>query len=383
MQRGIGARFEALYGRSPALYRAPGRVNIIGEYCDFNEGFVMPVNTGLHTWLAAAPRADRLCRVHSTNFDATQTFHLDSLEPGDETPWLDYVKGVAWVLQDEGVRAPGLDVLIHGEIPLGGGLSSSASLESVLAYAWLDLAGAEINLSEMAQWCRRAENEYVGVQCGIMDQYVICLCPRGHAMKLDCRSLAFAPVPLPPGAGILVVETGVHHQLSEGGYNTRRSECEAAVTALAARDPHVEALRDVAPALLEAHGPDLEDAVYRRARHVVGEIRRVHAAEEAMRNHDLPALGALLNASHASLRDDFEVSCEELDTLTAIARDCPGVHGSRMVGAGWGGCAIALVDDERMESVREHVVSEYARHAGRTPWSHVVQDTHPVGRVAA
>jgi len=379
----LEAAFRNLYGRTPRQYRAPGRVNLIGEHCDYNDGFVMPVNTGLYTWLAIAPRDDRQCRIHSTNFDVTRTFALDEIEPESGRSWLEYVKGVAWSLLEAGREVPGADILIHGDIPMGGGLSSSASLQAVLAYAWLEQSGTSTDRVALALACRRAENDFVGVHCGIMDQFVICLSPRGHAMKLDCRSLTYEAVPLPANAAILVVETGVHHQLDGSGYNARRAECEAAVAHLAGCGEAVQALRDVRPEMLNAHRVEMDDTVFRRARHVVGEIQRVHAADQAMRKGDLVALGDILNTSHASLRDDFEVSCEELDTLTSIARDCPGVYGSRMVGGGWGGCAIALVEERQLEGATAHIARAYGVVTGRTPWHHVVTPADPVGAVRA
>jgi galactokinase len=380
-EHSLREEFIARFKRQPRLFRAPGRVNIIGEHCDYNDGFVMPVNTALYTWLAISPRDDRLVRVHSINFDHTQTLHLDELRPGGDEQWFEYIKSVVWVLQDEGVVLSGADVLIHGEIPLGGGLSSSASLETVFAYGLMMISAATIDRGQLAQWCQRAENEFVGVNCGIMDQYVISLSASNQAMKLDCRSLQYDQVALPVSACILVVDTGVHHQLKNGGFKKRRRDCEHVVSILGQLVEGIVALRDVSPAMLELHRGQLDDQAYRRARHVVTEIQRVALAQQAMLDNDLPTLGQILNDSHASLRDDFEVSSEELDALTGIARSCEGVYGARMVGAGFGGCIISLVKLSCLKAVIETICLEYSTLKGSEPWWHVVAASDPVGEV--
>ena len=382
MPHRIASEFHSRFSKQPRLFRAPGRVNIIGEHCDYNDGFVMPVNTALYTWLAIAPREDRLIRVHSANFDRTLSLHLDEVVRGDARQWFEYIKAVVWVLQAEGVALRGADILIHGDIPLGGGLSSSASLETVVAFALMELSAANIDRGRLALWCKRAENEFVGVACGIMDQTVISLSGPGYAMKLDCRSLEFDPVPMPEDARILVVDTGVHHQLNDGGFNARRQDCEDAVATLARHCDGISALRDVSMDLLDHHRDQLDEQMYRRARHVVTEIQRVHDAQIAMQHNDLEGLGRILNASHASLRQDFEVSCSELDTLTEIVRASEDVYGSRMVGAGFGGCAIALVKADRLEPVIETICLEYGELLGTEPWWHVVSPSDPVGEVA-
>ena len=376
------SEFRARFGTLPRLFRAPGRVNIIGEHCDYNDGFVMPVNTALYTWLAIAPREDRLIHVHSSNFGSTQSLNLENLGKGDGEHWFEYIKAVAWVLHDEGIGLHGAEILIHGEIPLGGGLSSSASLETVLAFALMENTGAGIERGRLARWCKRAENEFVGVNCGIMDQYVISLSESNHAMKLDCRSLEFDQVPMPEDARILVVDTGVKHQLNDGGFNARRQECENAVSIVAGHADGIIALRDVSIELLELHRQELDERLFRRARHVVTELQRVGNAQWAMQHNELETLGRILNASHVSLREDFEVSCSELDALTTIARKCPGVYGSRMVGAGFGGCTISLVKPACLDQVIETICLEYGKQCGAEPWWHVVSPSDPVGEVA-
>lgn len=244
-RRSINDEFTARFGRHPKLFRAPGRVNIIGGHTDYNEGFVLPTTTGLYTWIAIAPRADRTLRAFSCRFDSMEDIDLDQIERLDDGQWCEYVKGVAWVLEAAGYSLRGADIVIDGEIPLGGGLSSSASLEAALAFALLDCAEVSIDRGELAQLCQRSENDFVGVRCGIMDQFAISCCTNDRAMLLDCRSLEFRSVAMPANARLLVVDTGVHHRLPAGEYNSRREECEKAVALLASEIPKLGSLRNL------------------------------------------------------------------------------------------------------------------------------------------
>jgi galactokinase len=375
------AAFREEFGRQANLFRAPGRVNLVGEHTDYNDGFVMPMNTAVFTWVAIRPREDRLVKARSVLFDETVEFELDGMDNSGQNHWSGYLKGVLYVLLDEGYELHGAELLIDGNVPLGGGLSSSASLEAAIATAFLGTAGYTVEPGKLALMCKRAENEFVGVQCGIMDQFVIAGSAFNHAMKLDCRSLEFTQVALPKEVRILVTDTGVKHQLAAGGYNQRREECEASVGLLAAHDVSITALRDVSPQMLHRHRGELGDTLFRRALHVVSENQRVHAAESAIAEQDLPALGRLIDASHDSLRDNFEVSCVELDQLVAVARRCKGVYGSRMVGGGFGGCTMTLVEPAHLERIRDKISREYAESAGKPPWQHVVQPAHPAGKV--
>lgn len=372
--------FKQRFGAAPVLYRAPGRINLIGEHTDYNDGFVMPTNTAVYTWLAAWPRQDRMIRIHSALFEETIAFDLDAIRPGGAPAWAEYAKGVAFVLQDEGHELRGADLLISGEIPLGGGMSSSASLEAVIATALLDCAGRQEDPMKLALMCQRAEHEFAGVPCGIMDQAVITCCPQGHAMKLDCRSLQPQFIRLPQELCVLVVDTGVKHRLSDGGYEQRREECARAVAVLARHAPEVDSLRAASLEMVERHAAEMGEKPYRRARHVVSEIQRVLDAEAALASADLAALGALLDASHASLRDDFEVSCAELDFLAETASGTPGVLGARMVGGGFGGCVITLIEPARLEPARESILGRYTDYSGKEPWNHLVQPAPPAGR---
>jgi galactokinase len=375
--------FAQLSPQRPKLFRAPGRVNIIGEHTDYNDGLVLPTATALHTWLASAPRADRLLRVHSRTFDSTRTLDLDGLRDSGEGDWSDYVEGVAWVLQQAGRDLSGADIVIDSEIPIGGGLSSSASLEVVTALALLDGAEATLEPEVLAALCRRAECEFVGVSCGIMDQYAIACGEMSCAMKLDCRSLDFDLIEIPAQARLLVVDSGVKHRLPDGGYNTRTDECAQALGVFKRESVELDSLRDLGPSQLEAMKKPLGDTLYRRCRHVVTENQRVVDACDALRRGDLEALGSLLDASHASLRDDYEVSCREVDGLVEIANACAGVHGTRMVGAGFGGCTLSLVGAERLDAAIEQISVNYGRELGREPWTHVVRGAKPAEATTA
>ena len=373
--------FHSKFASPARLFRAPARINIIGEHCDYNDGFVMPANTALYTWLAIAPRDDRIVRMLAADFNKTVEINLDKLHKDPEGGWQEYPKGVLQVLQHAGYELKGADILLVGEIPLGGGLSSSASLETVMAFAMLSCAGYDIDRRDMALMCKTAENEFVGVACGIMDQYVISLCCKDQAMMLDCRSLEYEPAPLPADAQLLIVNSGVVHSLREGNLNKRRHECEQAVALLTDCGLDIMALRDVSMGNLDKNHSALSDLLYRRCRHVVTEIQRVQDAFLAMNNNDPATLGQLMNQSHDSLRDDFEVSCSELDSIVDIARNCDGVYGSRMVGAGFGGCTVSLVNRKKIEAVAGKICAQYREIAGHDPWYYVVETSDPVQEI--
>ena len=381
--RSMNDEFTARFGRQPKLFRAPGRVNIIGGHTDYNDGFVLPTTTGLYTWIAIAPRTDRTLRVFSCRFDSAEDIDLDQIMRSEDGQWYEYVKGVAHVLEGAGHPLRGADIVIDGDIPLGGGLSSSASLEAALAFALVDCADLAIDRSELAKLCQRAETDFVGVRCGIMDQFAISRCAKGLAMLLDCRSLEFQSASMPPNARLLVVDTGIHHQLPIGEYNSRREECEQAVAQLATEIPQLASLRDLDLAQLEDKKKLLDDRHYRRCRHILSENQRVRDAHSALQRGDVVQLGELISASHASLRDDYEVSCAESNALVDIMKACPGVYGARMVGAGFGGCSICLVDWPHLDQVIDTVRSEYGALLGKPPWVHAVTACDPVGPAPA
>jgi galactokinase len=364
----LARAFEREFGRPPRLYRAPGRVNLIGEHTDYNDGFVMPMALDRSTWVAASPRDDRTIVVRSRELGETVAIDRGQLRTLDQAHhWSDYVRGVAAVLARSHDVESGAEILIASDLPIGAGLSSSAALEVAVGCALADLAGRAIDLSELARACQLAEHEYAGMRCGIMDQMIACYGRDGHALMLDTRSLERRWLPLPARVRVLVCNTMVRHQHAGGEYNARRADCEAGVRVLARRHPEIRALRDATIAQLDAAGGELSDRIYRRCHHVIAENARVQAAARALSDADFAAFGRLMDESHRSLRDDYEVSCAELDRMVAIARESYGVYGARMTGGGFGGCAIALVDVAAVDDTAREVARRYEVEIGRRP----------------
>jgi galactokinase len=363
----LRAEFRRMFGGEARVFRAPGRVNLIGEHTDYNDGFVMPMAIELATWIAAAARDDARLRVFSDRYAETAELPFDRLDGPPRHHWSDYVRGVAAVLRERGCALRGADLYVHGQIPPGAGLSSSASLEIAAALALEWIAQCSLEPAERARACQRAEHEYAGTRCGIMDQFAATFARAGSALLLDCRTLEFRHVALPAGAEVVVCNSGVKHALAAGEYNRRRADCEAGVRAIARLWPGVRALRDVTPEQLEAHRDALPPQVYRRCRHVVTENERVLRAAEALATGDAVRFGELMYASHASLRDDYEVSCAELDLLVELAAACGGVLGARMTGGGFGGCTVNLVRADAVEEFRRRVAQEYERKTGIAP----------------
>ncbi len=384
-------RFVQLFGESPRIYQAPGRVNLIGEHTDYNDGFVMPAAIGFHTRVAIAPRPDRKLGIRSENYCEQVEFDLDRLPATNAGHWSDYVIGVVQMLVRSGKKLGGANLLVDGNVPQGAGLSSSASIEVAVGYALLDLAEPAINRTEsdrtkidrtnLALLCQRAENEFVGARCGIMDQFVSSHGKRGQALLLDCRSLEYRHLPLPGDTALAICNTMVKHSIAKGEYNQRRAECEAGVRALSKVLPRVRALRDVTLENLEAYGHDLPDVVVRRCRHVIGENARVLKAATALERGDLQAFGNLMLESHRSLRDDFAVSCSELDLMVGLAGQAKGVYGTRMTGGGFGGCTIALVKTDCVEAFQRTVQEGYQRSTGRKPEIYICAAADGVGRI--
>ncbi len=377
---GLQARFRARFGGAGRLYRAPGRVNLIGEHTDYNDGFVLPAAIDLDAWVAAAPRDDRTVRVYAAALEAGCEFSLDEAAPRPARNWTDYPRGVALALERAGHRLRGADLLLESAVPIGAGLSSSAALEVAIAWALLDLADVAADPLDVARLCQRAENDFVGTRCGIMDQFAACHGRAGSALLLDCRSLAARRVALPAGLAILVCDSTVKHSLADGAYNRRRAECETGVRILARSLPGIRALRDVASDDLEARRAELPEEVYRRCRHVITECERVHAAVTALEAGDLAGVGRLLCASHKSLRDDYEVSCPELDTLVDTALAQRGVYGSRMMGGGFGGSTITLARPDAAGELRVALGERFERTYGKRPWMRVCQTADGVER---
>lgn len=359
--------FRERFGQTPRLFRAPGRVNLIGEHTDYNDGFVMPAAIGLSCVVAIAEGADRRLVVHSENLQETVEIELDSSRPQRRGQWSDYVQGVAVALEQNGRRLRGGNLLLQSDVPIGSGLSSSAAIEVASGLALLSNSGAELERLELARLCQRAENEFVGARVGIMDQFTACFGQAGHALLLDCRSLQYRLLPLPAEASLVICDSGVRHALSGGEYNARRAECETGVRLLARHRPQVRALRDATLAELERHRSELGDVVFRRCRHVVTENARVLQAAEALERSDLAEFGRLMGESHRSLRYDYEVSCYELDLLVELAAGRNGVYGARMTGGGFGGCTVNLVESGAVEEFRQAISAGYQQATGKTP----------------
>lgn len=361
MRATLLAAFEQHFAAVPSfIARAPGRVNLIGEHTDYNDGFVLPMAIDRAVWIALRPRADRWVHVRSLDLDEDVRFDLDALDHADD--WSEYLRGVAWALQQAGYALHGWEGVLTGDVPRGAGLSSSAAVELAAVRAFQAVSGFAWDAAAMARLGQRAENGWVGVNCGIMDQMISAAGVAGHALLIDCRTLAATPAPLPSGVAVVVLDTATRRGLVASAYNERRQQCEAAAAAFG-----VPALRDVDEQRFAAEGVWLDPLTRRRAAHVVSENARTLAAVKAMRRGDAAALGRLMNASHLSLRDDFAVSNRELDVMVDCAQAGPGCYGARMTGAGFGGCALALVEAQQATAFAKTVADAYHQIIGLTP----------------
>jgi galactokinase len=365
--------FARHFSGTPRIFRAPGRVNLIGEHTDYNDGFVMPAAIDSSTWIAIASRTDRKLTLRSANFPDAAEFDLDNIQPGPTGHWSDFVRGVPAILEKRGHKLGGANVLIYGEVPIGAGLSSSAAIEVASGYAFLTVFGSSVDRSQLALAAQEAEHVFGGTRCGIMDQFISANGRAGHALMLDTRSLKYELLPMPPNASVVICNTMVKHNLAEGEYNRRREECEAGVKHLAKSLPHIKALRDVSLAELEKHGRDLPEVIFRRCRHVITENHRVLTAASALRRNDCATFGKLMYESHRSLRDDYEVSCRELDIMVELAAKLPGIHGARMTGGGFGGSTVNLVDASQAESFRTKIAKQYESAVGKKPEIYISQ----------
>jgi galactokinase len=374
--------FRRVFASEPRLYRAPGRVNLIGEHTDYNDGFVLPAALELATFAAVAARPDRKLRVRSLLMSQTREFDLDEKDPKPQKDWSDYVRGVAVMLERSGHRLVGADMLLDSDVPVGSGLSSSAALEVAVGYALLATAGIAIDLKALALVCQRAENEFVGMRCGIMDQFIACHGAAGRALLIDCRSLDSRLVPIDPKARLVICNTMVHHEHVASEYNARRRDCERGVELLSAVLPGIRALRDVSPAALERHAGLLPPVIYRRCRHVVTENDRTTRAAAALEAGDLELVGRLMAESHASMRDDFEITVAEVDRMVELNSGVRGVFGARMTGGGFGGCTISLVEAGAVEGFKAAVTPAYRAATRLTPVIFVSSPGAGVGAVA-
>jgi galactokinase len=362
--------FRERFGRpAEGLAEAPGRVNLIGEHLDYNEGCVLPAAIDRTILVAFARRPDRQVRLYSLDFAQESVFDLDAIRADAEHAWSNYLRGVAWALEDRGYALVGLEAALQGDVPVGAGLASSGALEVAGIGAFAHAGSLELGLPEVALLGQRAENEFVGVECGIMDQFAAALSVAEHALLIDCRTLEHEPVPIhleAQGVCIVVADTGARRELTASEYNRRRQECVEALELLRGQLPErsLRALRDVTREDLTACGQRLPAALRRRVRHVVEEQARVEQAVSALRANDLAAVGRLFDASHASLRDDYEVSSPELDLMVELAGQVEGCLGARLTGAGFGGCTVNLVRSDAVEAFQQEVVERCARRTG-------------------
>jgi galactokinase len=368
--------FSRHFKQAPTMLAVgPGRVNLIGEHTDYNDGFVLPVAIKRDIRIALRPRSDRRVKVYSLEYDDWYEFSLDDLAYNQEALWTNYVMGVAWVLQESGIKLAGFDGVISGNVPRASGLSSSAALEVATATALLAASEQSNALDgvKIALAAQRAENQFVGVNCGIMDQYISVLGQEGHALLIDCRSLEYQLVPVPKEAALVIGNTKASRSLAGSAYNERRRQCEEGVALLQTVLPGVRALRDVSSAQLEEHKGLLPEVVYRRCRHVVSENERVLQTVEALQSNDLTTMGRLMNASHSSLVEDYEVSSPALDAMVDAMRSAGGCYGARLTGAGFGGCAVALVQPGREQAVADAIFEKYPKAANIWPEVYISQ----------
>lgn len=358
-------QFQKTYGKEPRIFSAPGRVNLIGEHTDYNDGFVLPIAIDRRTYVGAAVNDLDLVRVQSRDLNEASAFAPGKPDAVGQPKWLGYIAGVAFELQKRGIKLSGADLMISSDVPLGAGLSSSAALEISVAAAFLALCNESLDVKSLALMAQEAEHTFVGTRCGIMDQLTVSAAQKSHALLIDCRSLEVKHIDLNlPETTVVICNTNVKHELATSAYNERRRECEKTVTLLRKHLPTIRALRDVSVGDLKTHAEELPDVLYRRARHIVTENARTLEAAIALKDGDVEKFGRLMSSSHASLRDDYEVSCAELDLMVELAGSCDGVFGARMTGGGFGGCTVNLVRSDVVESFSQFISDEYRTRTG-------------------
>ena len=370
-----GQKLIEVFGEGPvSIVRAPGRVNLIGDHTDYNGGYVLPAAVDREVRIAFRASDDSRVEMLSADFPERAAFNLDGVAHGRAQGWAKYPMAVAAALQAEKYSLKGMRAVLQGNVPIGSGLSSSAAIEVACAMAFCSVSGLRINREKLAHICQRAENEFVGMQCGIMDQFACLLGRKDCALFLDCTTLETEIVPLDErGAKIVICDTRLKRQLVNSAYNRRREECETAIAILQQHFPEAKTYKDISIPMFRAYAHDLPDPLMKRARHVVTENARVVQAAHLLKKGDLIGFGALMDASHDSLRNDFEVSCKELDLLVGIARESEGVFGSRMTGAGFGGCAVALVRPDCVEAFTAKVSEGYRAGTGGAPGIYIVR----------
>lgn len=360
--------FIEIFGEKPAdVYKAPGRVNLIGEHTDYNEGFVFPTPINRCIWVAIAPRSDDLINLYAANFNESSQFRLGNILFDSNYNWSNYVRGVANELQCEGYDVGGANIIIQGNVPLDAGLSSSAALEMAIIRAFNDINMLDIKPIEMAYIGKAAENNFVGVQSGIMDQFVCGLGSHGEALFIDCRNNNYESIPLDPNYKIVIVNTMKNRKLADSDYNVRRIECQKAVQLFNEIIPDIKALRDVTSEQLLRYWGDLPNLIRRRSRHVISENQRVLEAVKFLKKGNMDKFGDLIYDSHESLRYDYEVSCRELDVLVELTVEMSEVLGARMTGAGFGGCTVNLIEIDFIDEFKTSIYSNYLKRTGKKP----------------
>ena len=368
----LQSEFQRRFGKAPVwLAHAPGRVNLLGEHVDYNDGLVLPIAIDRQVRIAAAPTSEAIATLHALDLGESVSIDLEDLEGQRDTQgrpipyWARYPASVAWALQEAGLEVGGIQAIYTSDVPIGAGLSSSAAVEVAFAMLWQARGDWRMDRMTLARLCQRGENDYVGVASGIMDQFASAHGVAGHALYLDTRSLDWEPVPLPPGTAVVIADSGVRRNLTESAYNERRLSCQQAVELLREWIPGLESLRDVSAPEFAAYSDRLPSVVRRRAEHVVKEIARVKSAVSALQREDARTFGALMYAGHASLRDLYEVSTLELDSLVELSRQLPGCYGARLTGAGFGGCTVNLVEAAKVDEFMQGLMEGYQRRTGR------------------
>jgi galactokinase len=364
----LSAKFRQRHGKQPRHFHAPGRVNLIGEHTDYNDGFVLPIAIQMGTTVAIAARSDRILHVTSLNLNSSIELNLDGLGFGRSGSWIDYVEGIAAALCSAGATLIGADIVLESDVSIGGGLSSSAALEMALSLALISASNTPMDRLSLARAGQTAEHRHVGIKCGIMDPFTSINALKDHAILLDCRSLEARQIPLSlKEYQVVICDSRVHHALASSEYNRRRADCESGVALLRTALTKIQALRDVTPSQFAAYSSLLPEPVLRRCRHVISENQRTLEAAEALASGNVLEMGRLMSASHQSLKLDYEVSCSELDLLVELADAQPGVLGARMTGGGFGGCTVNLVDRSQFAGFLENVSRGYQSQTGVLP----------------
>jgi galactokinase len=372
---------QSRFGVEPAIFVAPGRVNLIGEHTDYAEGFVMPVAIDFATLAAISPRSDGKIVIHAENYGEQREFDADSLPKERSSHWSDYPLGVIAILAGEGLPIPAFSLSLWGDVPLGSGLSSSAAVEVSTALAVTSLLGVQYPGPVLARLCQRAENEFVGSACGIMDQFISANAARDHALLLDCRDLSYKLAPIPESVALIIANTMVSHAVTGGEYTSRRAQVEEAAAVIARHRPEVRFLRDANLDDLAKYGSEMSPLALKRARHVITENTRTVAAADALIRHDLKELGRLMAEAHVSYSRDFEASCEEADAMVELAQNLPGLIGARLTGGGFGGCTVNLVEQQHARDFSAALGQRYAARTGITPQIHICHASGGARRV--